>query len=675
MKGTLGTLAVAIGFAAAFTGAIVVGMSARRRDARSAKIGRSFVWVVFGAAVAAVAVMEWALLTHDFSLQYVADNGSRETPTLFTAASLWAALAGSILLWTFILCAHLGFASWRWRKQVADPLIGWATSVGLAIAAFFFGIMLGPADPFHLVKGAIPADGRGPNPLLQNHPMMAFHPPMLYLGYVGFSIPFALAIAALISGRVGEQWLRMTRGATLLAWTCLTGGIVLGAWWSYEVLGWGGYWAWDPVENAALIPWFTATAYLHSVIVQERRGMLRVWNLSLLLATYCLTILGTFLTRSGVVNSVHAFTQSSVGPTLLVYLAVVATASLALLAWRGDRLHAPGRIDSPLSREAAFLGNNIVLTGMAVVVVTGTVFPLLAESLWGQQLSVGEPYFNRLAAPLGLALLLLMAIAPLLPYRAADPAQLRQRLIGPGFAGVMTTAVVVLLGVRGLEQVIAFGLAAATTWTIASVVILAVRARGRSTRERLPKALVHTLGVNRRRYGGLLVHFGVVVLAVGLTASHSYASHRDVSLNQGQSTTVSGVSFTYLDTVAQAKPNKSLLEARVRVTEHGKDLGVFAPSLAVFPGATEAVGTPSVHTGLTRDIYITLTSSPDNRGHVTLGIFINPLVTWLWLGGMIMVIGALIAGIPGRKRKLPRLPLDADTATPLDEPVLAGSAT
>ena len=295
--------------------------------------------------------------------------------------------------------------------------------------------MLGPANPFHPVHGVVPTDGVGPNPLLQNHPLMAFHPPFLYVGYVGFTVPFALAIAALISGRVGEQWLRLTRTATLIAWSALTAGIVLGAWWSYQVLGWGGYWAWDPVENAALIPWFTATAYLHSVIVQERRGMLRVWNLSLLIATYCLTILGTFLTRSGVVNSVHAFTQSAIGPTLLAYLAFVALLGLGLLAWRGDRLHAVGRIDSPLSREAAFLGNNLVLTALAAVVVTGTVYPLVAQAVSGDQLSIGEPYFDRLGAPLGLALLFLMAVAPLLPYRAVEADALRRRLQRPGHGG------------------------------------------------------------------------------------------------------------------------------------------------------------------------------------------------------------------------------------------------
>jgi cytochrome c-type biogenesis protein CcmF len=649
----LGSLAVAVGFAAAVTGALLCGFAAHRHDARLMRLGRRFVWVVLASSVAAVAVMERALLTHDFSLQYVVDNGSLETPTLFTVASLWAALAGSILLWTFILTGHLAFASYRWRRLGDDPLLHWATAVGLGAAAFFFGLMLGPANPFHPVRGVVPADGVGPNPLLQNHPLMAFHPPFLYVGYVGFTVPFALAIAALISGRVGEQWLRLTRTATLIAWSALTAGIVLGAWWSYQVLGWGGYWAWDPVENAALIPWFTATAYLHSVIVQERRGMLRVWNLSLLIATYCLTILGTFLTRSGVVNSVHAFTQSAIGPTLLAYLAFVAVLGLGLLAWRGDRLHAVGRIDSPLSREAAFLGNNLVLTALAAVVVTGTVYPLVVQAASGDQLSIGEPYFDRLGAPLGLALLFLMAVAPLLPYRAVEADALRRRLGGPVTAGVLTMLVLVVAGVRGIEQVLAFGLAAMATWSIASVVVRAVALRHRSVREPLPVSVLRTFVGNRRRYGGLLVHLGVVVVAVGLTASHNYSTHRDVELVRGQTVVVDGYDVTYLGTSTHTTPQKVTVAARVQVTHGSRDLGVYTPALSVFPGATEAIGTPSVNAGLTRDVYITLTSSPDQRGQVSIGVFINPLVTWLWLGGLMMVIGAIITGIPRRRRRNP----------------------
>jgi cytochrome c-type biogenesis protein CcmF len=494
---------------------------------------------------------------------------------------------------------------------------------------------------------------------------------MLYLGYVGFTVPFALGMGALISGRVDEQWLRLTRQTTLLAWGCLTTGIVLGAWWSYEVLGWGGYWAWDPVENAALIPWFTATAYLHSIRVQERRGMLRVWNLSLLLATYCLTILGTFLTRSGIVSSIHAFSASSVGPVLLGFLGGIAAAGLGLLAWRGDRLRSPGSIDSPLSREAAFLVNNLVLTALAAVVITGTVFPLLAEALWGRQLTVGAPYFDRLFGPLGLALLVLMAVAPMLPYRAMEPRLLRERLLGPGIAGSLTVAAATALGARGVERVLAFGLAAAVGWSVVEQVGPQVRARARSRGERLVVAFGRLVTGNRRRYGGLVVHLGVATIAVALAASYGAGAHRDLVLRPGTSSSLAGYTITYLDTRAHATPQKLTLSARLQVTRDGEPIGVYSPSLSIFPGATEAVGSPAVRVGLVEDLYLTLVSSPDQTGRVTIGAFVNPLVTWLWLGGLIMATGTGWALWPARRRRA--RPATAVPGAPVADAELAGS--
>ena len=393
MRAGLGILGIALGVGASAVGVFLLALGLKRKNVELIRSGRRCVFVVLAAALLSVFAMEWALISHDFSIKYVADNNARATPLLFTITGLWAALEGSILLWVLILAGYIAFMARRFRSRLEDPMVAWALLVALSVALFFFVFMAAAANPFKLVDGTIPLDGRGPNPLLQNHPLMAFHPPMLYLGYVGFTVPFAFAMAALITGRFGEGWLTDTRRTTLVAWGFLTFGIVLGAWWSYEVLGWGGYWGWDPVENASLLPWLTATAFIHSVIVQERRGMLRVWNLSLVLATFCLTILGTFLTRSGVVNSVHAFTQSSIGPWLLTFLGVVAVTCLALIAWQADKLHAPGRIDSPISRESAFLANNLLFTGLAFVVLLGTVFPLVAEAVRGNQLSVGEPYF------------------------------------------------------------------------------------------------------------------------------------------------------------------------------------------------------------------------------------------------------------------------------------------
>jgi len=640
VRAALGVLSLAVGTSAAVLGIATLALGLRRGDDRLLRNGRRYVFVVLGAAVVAVAAMEWALLTHDFSIEYVAENNARSTPLLFTVTGLWAALEGSILLWALVLGGYLVFMARRFRDRATDPLVAWAILTGLAVALFFFVLMLGPANPFKTVANA-PADGAGPNPLLQNHPLMAFHPPMLYLGYVGFTVPFAFAIAALVTGRFGEGWLADTRRATLVAWGFLTVGILLGAWWSYEVLGWGGYWAWDPVENASLLPWLTGTAFIHSVIVQERRGMLRVWNLSLVIATFCLTILGTFLTRSGVVDSVHSFTQSAIGPMLLGFLGLVAAVGIGLIAWRGDRLRAPGRIDSPVSRESAFLANNLLFAALAFVVLLGTVYPLLAEALQGRRLSVGEPYFDRMTTPVGLGLLFLMAAAPALPWRATSGDVLRRRLLVPAWAGGIAMAGAVVVGARELAQVLTFGLAAFALAGIARQFWVGGRAHGP----------IRAVRSNPRLYGGLVVHVGVVLIAVALAASSSYSTKREVRLREGQSATVRDYTVTYLDSSFERSDQKTTVSARVRVERGDDELGVYAPAISSFPNSTQGIGTPSVRTGLREDVYLTLVSSPNERGRVTLGVAVNPLVLWLWIGGAVMALGTVIALAPSLRRR------------------------
>jgi cytochrome c-type biogenesis protein CcmF len=529
------------------------------------------------------------------------------------------------------------------------------------------------ANPFELVKGAVPANGAGPNPLLQNHPLMAFHPPMLYAGYVGFTIPFSFAVAALVTGRFGEGWLADVRRTTLIAWGFLTIGIVLGAWWSYEVLGWGGYWAWDPVENASLLPWLTGTAFIHSVIVQERRGMLRVWNLSLVIATFCLTILGTFLTRSGVINSVHSFTRSAIGPTLLGFLGVVVVTGLVLIAWRGDRLRTPGRIDSPLSRESAFLLNNVLFTGFALVVLTGTVFPLLVEALQDRELSVGEPYFDRMTVPIGIALLFLMAAAPALPWRAASGELLRKRLLVPAWAGVLTMVVALLVGAHGIANVLAFGLGAFAFAGIVRQLFIAVRARRQGHAENPAVALARTVRGNPRLYGGLVVHTGVVIIAIAIAVSSGYLTKREVQLTRGESAAVRGYTVTYVDRQIASSGQKTTVTARIRVERGGKVLGVYAPGISTFPNANGGIGTPSVRTGWREDLYLTLISSPTTADRITLGVAVNPMVLWLWFGGGVMAFGTLLALLPTRRRVVaPDVPPTAPPSEPAREEVAVG---
>jgi cytochrome c-type biogenesis protein CcmF len=637
---TIGTVASALGLAT-----IATGLATGRRALL--EIGRRYVVVILVVVVAAFVVMETAMYGHDFSIKYVADNVARATPGLYTFTAAWSALEGSILLWALILSVYVAVTTWRFRHRSDDPLVAWATLVQYGVLLFFFALMLFAANPFKQVTGAVPLDGAGPNPLLQNHPLVAIHPPFLYTGYVGFAIPFSFAVAALVTGRFGEGWLAAVRRTTLISWGFLTIGIVLGAWWSYAVLGWGGFWGWDPVENASLLPWLTATAFIHSVMVQERRGMLRVWNLSLVLSTFCLTILGTFLTRSGVINSVHAFSQSSIGPWLLTFLGICAFGSVALVAWRGDKLRSPGRIDSAVSREAAFLLNNLLFAGFALVVLTGTVFPLLVEALQDKQVTVGEPYFTRLGVPIGIALLFLMSVGPVLPWRAASSQVLRDRLLIPAWAGAITLVVALVAGAHGIANVGAFALGAFALTSIGRSVVIGVRARKRATNEALPVATARTVRSNPRLYGGLLVHAGVVVVAIALATTGGYTTKSEVQLSVGESARVHGHTVTYIGRAVETSGQKTTIKARVRVS----GVGELAPAISTFPNAAEGIGTPSIHTTPWQDFYLTLISSPTS-GRVTIGVQIGTMVMWLWIGGLIMALGCALALIPARKREV-----------------------
>lgn len=662
MRATLGILGIAIGLGASGVGIALLLRGVVRQDAAAMRAGRVCVFVVLGGALVSVAAMEWALLTHDFTIKYVAENNARSTPTLFTITGLWAALEGSILLWALILAGYLSFTAYRFRHRLADPMVGWALIVGLTVSAFFFLFMAVAANPFTLVSGLAPLDGRGPNPLLQNHPLMAFHPPMLYLGYVGFTIPFSFAMAALITGRFGEGWLADTRRTTLVAWGFLTVGIILGAWWSYEVLGWGGYWGWDPVENASLLPWITGTAFIHSVMVQERRGMLRVWNLSLVIATFALTILGTFLTRSGVVTSVHAFSQSSIGPWLLVFLFIVMASGIGLIAWRADALHAPGRIDSPVSREAAFLANNVLFAGLAFVVLLGTVFPLLAEAVRGSTLSVGAPYFDRMTTPLGLMLLFLMALAPALPWRATSGEVLQNRLLVPAYVGALTMVFTLVVWTRDWATVLGFGLAAFTVAAVVRVTFVAVRARRRADAVGWFRALGRTVAGNPRRYGGLVVHLGVVAIAVALAASGSFGTKRQVRLSPGQTVAVGGYEVTFVKVRTRANAQRSSVSVDLAITRDGDRLGTYSPAISSYRNANQGIGTPSVRTGVFEDLYLTLVNSRSGRGRVTVGIQVQSMTVWIWIGGGLMAVGTIIALTPQarRRRVVPGAPADDD---------------
>jgi cytochrome c-type biogenesis protein CcmF len=648
MNHLLGNLGVVIALSGSLLGvlSLAFALARRRRDLQWVMI--PYALVVLVGAVLAVVAMERALITRDFTVAFVAENGSTRTPALYNVATLWSALEGSILLWGLVLAGYTTLVVAKFRRRLDDPLVGWAMLTMFVVCAFFFFLLMGPANPFGRFEPPPGFDGPGPNPLLQNHPLMAFHPPMLYLGYVGFTVPFAFAIAALATGRLGEGWLLATRRWTLFAWGFLTFGIVLGAWWSYEVLGWGGYWAWDPVENASLLPWITGTAYLHSVMVQERRGMLRVWNLSLLCATFALTILGTFITRSGVLDSVHAFTEGSVGPAILSFFALIVLVTVGLIGWRGDRLRAPGRMDSPLSREGAFLANNVVFAAFAFVVLLGTVFPLVVEAVNNERISVGSPYFSRMTMPIGLTLLFLMAIAPVLPWRKASGELLRHRLFWPAWAGTAAIVLALVVGAHGVVPVLAFGLAGFAAGSALRQVVLATRRQG-------------WRGLVGRTNGGMVVHLGVILIAVAFAASQSYVRVAELTLEPGQTGVVAGHDITFVGLETEQQSNKLVTKALVEID----GTGPWAPALNRFDFGNQMIGTPSVRTTPTHDVALTLLSLPDGDATgVTLRVTVQPLIVWLWIGGVVMAAGTVLAAFPGRRRN----PLDPVSAPLIAEP-------
>ncbi len=641
MNAALGHSGVLLGLAASVIGVAVIAYGLARHRPEVVRTGRIYAGLLLLGAVVATVAMERALLTHDFSIAFVAANNSRATPLLYTITGMWSALAGSILLWGLILAGYIVAMVWRFRRQASDPLVAWATLVTLVVAAFFFGLMAGPADPFRTVTGAVPANGLGPNVLLQDNALVAFHPPILYLGFVGFTIPFAFAIASLITGRIGEGWQLATRRWTLFAWAFLTVGIVLGAWWSYQVLGWGGFWAWDPVENASFLPWLCATAYLHSVLVQERRGLLRVWNLSLVIATFSLTILGTFLTRSGVIESVHAFSDSDIGPLLLGFFGAVTATGVGLIAWRGDRLRSPGGIDSVVSREGAFLVNNLLFVTFAFVVLLGTVFPLLYEAFRGQQVTVGAPYFNAMTLPIGLGLLFLMSVGPALPWRKTTAGTLRSRLTVPAWIGALVVVGCVVGGVRGIGPLLAFGLGGFAASANGRQLVLSARGARRS-------GAGAWRGLVGRANGGMVVHLGVVVIAVALAAATSFGHRGEVTLRPGQVASSDGHRITFLGLTQIRTPARTATEALVLVDGHGP----LRPAVSQYGQNTEAVGTPAIDSSLEDDVYLTVDALPVNAGGpVTIGVTVQPLVMWLWAGGALLVIGSVLAAVPGRRRR------------------------
>jgi cytochrome c-type biogenesis protein CcmF len=608
------------------------------------------VYVNFVLFTLSAGAMVYALVTHDFSVGYVAQVGSRSTPLLYTIISLWGALEGSILFWGWVLAMYSAVVVYTNRHR-AGNLVPWSTVVLLFVTVFFCILLAGPAFPWALIT-PVPLDGPGPNPLLQNHILMAVHPPLLYLGYVGMTVPFAFAVGALLSGEVhSDDWIKLTRRWTLSAWTFLALAIIAGMWWSYEVLGWGGYWAWDPVENASFMPFLTATAFLHSVMVQERRGMLKLWNVNLIVSTFLLTILGTFLTRSGIVSSVHAFTTGTIGYYFLAFIALCIVVSLVLVSGNSEGLRSEGHLDSAASRETVFLFNNLLLTGFTFVVVLGTLFPLVAEAIKGVKVTVGGPFFNKMTIPICVALLFLMGVGPALPWKVATREQLRRVFIVPAAVALSIVIVAVALGMRDAYGIAAFAFAGFALVCNLNEYLIGTRARQRAHGELFVVALFRLIGANRRRYGGYLAHIGVIVVAVGITASSSFRFEREATLTPGQEMEVKGdLAVRFKSLWGKDEPQREVVGADVEILRGGQVVGTLDPRMNFYRSQDQPVPTPAVRSRPFGDVYINLMAfTPDGKS-ATLRVILEPFVPWIWFGGLIIAFGAVVSAWPTTRR-------------------------
>ena len=613
---------------------VLLGFRAQRSPGAAvsrSKLRLAVAGVVAGAVIA-MSGLEIALLTDDFSVSYVAETSARATPLLFKITTAWSALEGSLVLWVLVLAGYLAVVM-RGVRSVQDRLGTGALAVMGVVSAFFFGLIATVANPFGIVANP-PPDGPGPNPLLQNHLMIVIHPPMLYLGFVGFTVPFAFAMSAMLVGDAGTGWLRRTRRANLVAWAFLSGGLLMGGWWSYEVLGWGGFWAWDPVENAALLPWLVATAFIHSSVVQLKRGMLHAWNFVLVIGTFALTILGTFLTRSSVISSVHSFSQSPIGPALLGFFVVVVGGGFLLFALRGERLASGRRPESLLSREGAFLVNNVLLTLFAFVVLLGTLYPVFVEAFTGSQVSIGRPFFDRLAVPLSFGLLLAMGLGPFTPYRRASGDVMWRRLRVPLLFASAVAAIVVVSGIRSVAVVTVLFLGAGIAAGSARELVTTAPALR-------PRPVLRMLRTNRGYWGGQLAHLGLAVVAIAITVSANLSERTSITLQRGESASAVGYSVTFEGVRTYERPDRSARGARLVFRRDGRVVHVAEPRLTKFTNQVQAVGTPSVWTTPTRDVYVALSSLRADQ--IGLNIYRYPFMWTLWTGGGMVMAGGFWA--------------------------------
>ncbi len=645
----LGRLALALALALALysIGANVVGARRGRLDLIIS--ARHALWAMCAMITVAVASLWVGLLRSDFSLEYVASYSSTTLPTVYKVTSLWGGQQGSLLFWTWLLSiftALVAIQNLRRNPEIAP----YALAVMAGVAVFFLGMLNFVTRPFD-VLASVPLEGADLNPLLQNY-WMAIHPPSLYTGYVSATVPFAFGAAALITGKLGDDWIRSTRRWAIFSWFFLTLGNLFGARWAYEVLGWGGYWAWDPVENAAFMPWLVITAYLHSVMIQERKDMLKVWNLVLVGLAFLLTLFGTFITRSGVISSVHSFTQSGLGPYFLTFLIVVAVSYTALLIWRVRMLRSPAVFESYLSREAAFLFNNLILVGIAFAVFWGTIFPILSEAVRGVKITVGPPFFNKVNGPLALALIFLMGVGPLIAWRKATRSNLVRSFAAPAMAGMATGLILCFAGdIRRWYVLSAFSLAAFVLATVVAEFARGIDARRRLVGESPPRALVNLVAKNNRRYGGYMIHVGVIAAFVGIVASSFFRTELKQSVHKGETFSIGPYQMRYVGLDLSDTPHLTSAIARLDLFRNGRLIATMEPAKLFFKKPQQPATKVAIRSSPRSDLYVVLAGIDDASGLATFDIFLTPLVFWLWAGGLLMATGTVVVMWPNVRER------------------------
>ena len=625
----------------------------------------------FIAVLSAAFALVWAAFTDDYSVSYILHHTNRELAPAYKFSALWSGQEGSLLLWSFLLATY-GFVL-RLRHKVDVRLTAYASTILAGIQVFFLALLNFAAPPFAIEPGPVSADGFGLNPLLQ-YPEMVIHPPMLYLGYVGFSVPFAFALGALMMRYPGEKWIHITRRWTMVTWMFLTCGIFLGAHWAYSVLGWGGYWGWDPVENASLMPWLTGTAFLHSVMMQEKRGMMKSWNVWLIFSTFLLTLLGTLLTRAGLVSSVHAFAQSSIGNWFVAFMALVLAVCLFTFFRQKDHLKSENRLESLVSRESSFLFNNMILLVACITVLVGTLFPVLSEYVQGTKTTMGAPYYNRVNIPIGLFLLFLTGIGPLLAWRSTSLRTIRRNFILPGIAVAVTLGVLMIAGVRPwsagddwnatLFALLAFALAAGVITAISAEFLRGANVVRTQTGRNLLLSAGTLMRRNTRRYGGYLVHFGIVVMFIGIAGGAFNQSHEQ-EMGYGDSMRIGPYKLVCESYTQDSTPNYDTDYALLDVTRNGKKVTQLAPEKRFYTASQTSSTMVALHSTPLSDLYVIFEGRNPDSNRPMIKVFLNPLIAWIWVGVIIVVLGTIFALVPSA------LPRRREAAVPAAAPLIA----